>query len=313
MYHSWQQIFVGFSVGIATGLAYYYIVEVLFSRPIFGIGVSLRRAMLDSPILIALRVRDSWAVWDDAGVEAEYGFWREKWERRKRDQLVESTKASSRHLDTMLQALQLASQCEETNAAFSVGCVISLSSSGAQLSTGFSRQEPGNTHAEEVALNHLMSTSTTFSGPSVVELDLYTTMEPCSERLSKKPPCVQRILDFNKAGYSRGDGKKMKITRIFQGVQEPDDFVKCAGTHILQQEGVQVVTVLGPTKMQSAKTGEQVTLEPGWIEREALRLAKQGHTDQKTTLGSEARMWSEADWHDAAQPRASGQESKKWR
>jgi hypothetical protein len=81
----------------------------------------------------------------------------------------------------------------------------------------------------------------------------------------------------------------------------------------LEQEGLQVITVPGSTKMQRAKTGEQVTLKAGWVEREALRLAKKGHSDQKATLGSEARMWIESGWHDAAQPRANGLKEKKGR
>jgi dolichyldiphosphatase len=312
MYHSWQQIFVGFSTGILTGAAYYYVTEVLIDRPLFGMRSSLRQAALDNPIFVALRIRDSWAVWDDAGVEGEYGFWRAEWERRKAED--QSIPNESVHLTRMLQALQLASQCEETNAAFCVGCVITASRSSEVLSTGYSRQEPGNTHAEEVALNVLMSKSSHSSTSTVtLDLDLYTTMEPCSERLSKKSPCVQRILEFNEAKYNR-KGSVMKIRRIYQGVQEPEDFVKCAGTKMLEQAGLQVITVQGPTDMRRVKTGEQVQLETGWIEREALRLAKRGHDDQKPMRGIESRMWIEDGWicdDDATQPRLNGLKEKK--
>lgn len=196
----------------------------------------------------------------------------------------------------MLQALHLASQCEETTAAFSVGCVITVSASGEVLSTGYSRQEPGNTHAEEVALDQLASKSScSLQSNRYLDLDLYTTMEPCSERLSGKMPCTQRILEFNKARFSRGD-RVMRIARIFQGVQEPEDFVKCVGTRALQQEGLQVTTVQGPTKMRRISTGEQAQIESGWIEREALRLAKKGHPDQKKSRGSESRLWKETGW-----------------
>lgn len=299
VYHTCRQIFVGFSVGVVIGVIYNYFFEILLSKPIFDMQTSLRQIALDHPIFIALRIRDSWAVWDDGGIEAEYGFWRKKWQLRKAEEQVERGPLSVQdpiHLANMLQALHLASQCKETTTAFSVGCVITVSASGQVLSTGYSRQEPGNTHAEEVALDLLASTSSSSTHlTKYLDLDLYTTMEPCSERSSKKAPCTQRILDFNKARYSRGD-RIMRIAKIFQGVQEPDDFVKCVGTRALQQQGLQVTKVQGSTKMRRISTGEQAQVEAGWIEREALRLAKKGHSDQKKTRGSESRLWKESGW-----------------
>lgn len=308
MYHSWQQIFVGFSVGILTGAAYYYVVEMLFDRPLLGMRHSFRETLLDNPIAIALRVRDSWAVWDDAGVEAEYGFWQAEWKRRKAEEQPKVV-GESMNVARMVQALRLANRCEETKAAFSVGCVITSSRSGEVIATGYSRQEPGNTHAEEVALNAIITKSDVSSSSSrTLDLDLYTTMEPCSERLSKKSPCVQRIIEFNGANYAQS-GKVMKIRRIYQGVQEPEDFVKCAGTKVLEEEGLQVIAVQGPTSMRNIETGEQVHVEKGWIEREALRLAKKGHDDQKIAVITESRMWMEDGWL-AAQPRVNGLKKK---
>jgi len=57
---------------------------------------------------------------------------------------------------------------------------------------------------------------------------MYTTMEPCSTRLSGQVGCTQRILDH-------------EIVRVVFGVKEPTHFVACQGVDILQQAGVQVL------------------------------------------------------------------------
>ena len=95
------------------------------------------------------------------------------------------------------------------------------------LSLGYSRQLPGNTHAEECCFLHLDDLSLARGGW------LYTTMEPCSLRLSGKTSCTKRILD---AG----------IARVIVGVREPDVFVdECTGIEDLQQAGVDVVVMDG--------------------------------------------------------------------
>ncbi|UZJ56617.1 hypothetical protein CBS101457_005937 [Exobasidium rhododendri] len=297
-YHTPLQILVGFSVGVAAGLAWNTIVEISLSKPIFGMSAPLREIVLNNPLFVAFRVRDSWAVWDDGGMEGEYGFWKREWERRRAEdhsQLSRSSTEDSIHVIRLLQALQSASKCDETTAAFSVGCVIALSSSGDVLSTGYSREEPGNTHAEEVALNRLIREQRKSDSSEVLELDLYTTMEPCSTRLSKKASCVERVLDFNALRLGR-DGKTLRIVRIFQGVREPEDFVKCVGTRLLESNGLEVVTVTGPIVMKKSTTKEEVQLASGWLEREAIRLAKAGHADQKPSQANEAMMWSQAGW-----------------
>lgn len=62
---------------------------------------------------------------------------------------------------------------------------------------------------------------------------MYTTMEPCSLRLSGNMPCVQRVLQTG-------------ITKVYIGVQEPTDFVECEGTRLLRDCGRQVWVVEAP-------------------------------------------------------------------
>ena len=276
----------------------------------------LRQILLDHPIAIAFRIRDSWAVWRDGGIEGEYGAWRREWEaRRAACTPVNSAHASSssaattafahstdvgrlpRHYSMMELALSEADKSPPTDAAFCVGCVICLTSDVATsstseiLATGFSRELPGNTHAEQCALDKLASdykpTSAAKRDKAVptLDLDLYTTMEPCSERLSGNLPCVQRILKFNEqanvfvlprrlvqrhvtdANAASGDGMqvRLRIRRVFQGVAEPDDFVNCQSQNILRDSEIQVFTV---------RSSEN---DDGQLEQDCLRVARKGH------------------------------------
>lgn len=106
--------------------------------------------------------------------------------------------------------------------AFCVGCVIVKD--GHVLSTGFSRELPGNTHAEQCALDKLKDLQ------SAKGATMFTTMEPCSTRMSGNVPCVKRIID---AG----------ICTVYQGVGEPKDFVACHGSEELTAAGIVVRVV----------------------------------------------------------------------
>jgi pyrimidine deaminase RibD-like protein len=143
------------------------------------------------------------------------------------------------------QALEEAKKCAPTETAFSVGCLIVNPQTNQILSRGYSRELPGNTHAEENALSKLQTDSVD------VGLDMYVTMEPCSERLSGKKCCVDRILE--------GGGL---IRRVILGVLEPDIFVKCVGVERLRERGVIVERN-----------------EDKEFEMECLEVAKRGHED----------------------------------
>lgn len=316
--------------------------------------ISIRQSILDHPIAIAFRIRDSWLVWKDGGVEGEYGIWRREWENRresssssssssittlnnqsKLDQfisIIQGKEVSREKLDLMKLALNEADKCLPLVTAFSVGCVITIeallnekdrSTSQNQeitLSTGYSRELEGNTHAEQCALTKLISnydllstspanSSAKWNGNVVgdIDLNLYTTMEPCSERLSGQDPCVDRILKFNQENHllrlsdlieimkiesieSSNNSKvsnrfvRLKIKRIFQGVKEPEDFVLCKGTRLLQENGISVEQI----RDGAGGTEED---ENNWLELECLRIAKKGHQDQPGEIKGNERRW----------------------
>ena len=126
-------------------------------------------------------------------------------------------------------ALEEAKKCEGTETAFSVGAL--LVKDGEILSTGYSRELPGNTHAEQCALEKYYEKTGTREVPEGTVI--YTTMEPCSERLSGNLPCTDRILDTN-------------IQTVFVGVLEPDTLVaNNVGKKKLTDAGVHYIHIPG--------------------------------------------------------------------
>lgn len=145
------------------------------------------------------------------------------------------------HLALLALALEEAKKCEPTPTAFCVGCVLALN--GSVLATGYSRQLPGNTHAEANALANFRANS----DASLSNADVYTTMEPCSVRTSGLAPCADALI-------------AMKIKRCFIGVGEPDDFVICEGAKKMQDAGIEIIWLKG-------------------FEEQCLEVARRGHTN----------------------------------
>lgn len=151
--------------------------------------------------------------------------------------------ASQPHRKHMELAVAEADKSEGTPTAFCVGAV--LVNDGEVLETGYSRELPGNTHAEQCALEKYFQKHGVYDVPEGTVI--YTTMEPCSERLSGNLPCVDRIL-------------KTSIKTVFVGVMEPDDFIKDnVSLAKLEEQGVSYIHI------------------PGY-EAKCLKIAKKGHS-----------------------------------
>ncbi|ORY66268.1 uncharacterized protein BCR38DRAFT_465204 [Pseudomassariella vexata] len=97
------------------------------------------------------------------------------------------------------------------------------------LSTGYSLElprdqpgDPGTTHAEQCCFIKIANKYNPGDGPSETRIGgilppntaLYTTMEPCNERLSGNRTCVERILQL-----------KDKIKVVYVGIKEPGTFI----------------------------------------------------------------------------------------
>jgi tRNA (adenine-N(1)-)-methyltransferase non-catalytic subunit len=131
----------------------------------------------------------------------------------------------------MLRACAEAARCEPSPGAYSVGALV-VAPGGEVLASGFSRELPGNTHAEEVALGRCAPGAA--AGATV-----YTSMEPCGRRLSGKEPCVARLV-------------AARVARVVLAVHEPPHFVEdCNGVAALRAAGI-VVTVLSSEACRAA-------------------------------------------------------------
>ncbi|KAI1026844.1 hypothetical protein LB505_000835 [Fusarium chuoi] len=125
---------------------------------------------------------------------------------------------------------------------FCVGAVLVNAGTGRVISTGYSLEyprdykgDPGTTHAEQccfikIADEHNLSEERIHE-VLPTNTALYTTMEPCNERLSGNMTCVNRILRL-----------KSVIKTVYVGVREPGTFIaNNDGQQKLEADGIKVV------------------------------------------------------------------------
>ena len=160
------------------------------------------------------------------------------------------------HQAYMRFALSLAQKSESKPTNFRVGAVLIDEASNQILSTGYTLELPGNTHAEQCCLEKFSVSQGVLAdkvGKVLPENTvLYTTMEPCNKRASGNLSCTERIL--NTKSTSNGG-----IQTVYLGVKEPETFVgENRGKAKLEEAGIACVHVTG-------------------LEKEILEVATAGH------------------------------------
>lgn len=149
--------------------------------------------------------------------------------------------APADHVAYMRHALTLAKQAPARPTNFRVGAILVDEAADTILSTGYTMELPGNTHAEQCCL---AKADRSEQGQKLV---LYTTMEPCNKRASGNIPCTETILNYG------------VIKIVYVGVREPEKFVgENVGRAKLEEAGVGYVHVAG-------------------LEAEILEVATAGH------------------------------------
>lgn len=178
------------------------------------------------------------------------------------------TPSTEDHLLYLRQALELARKSPAKPTNFRVGALLvsypnNSASSAEVLSTGYTLELEGNTHAEQCALAKLASQHSTAESElckvltSEANVTLYTTLEPCSLRLSGNTPCVQRIIATRNPCRSVGG-----IRKVIFGAKEPGTFVKDSEScRIMSEAGIEWECVDGLTD-------------------EILAVAKEGHKQE---------------------------------
>src|SRR5262249_11183198 len=123
---------------------------------------------------------------------------------------------SDPHAHWLLKAIELSQDCPPSDRAFSVGCVI-LDARGDVVATGSSREVHDHGHAEELALRRAADLGKDLTGAT-----LYSSLEPCSIRLSGRPSCTERIL-------------RSGVAVVVFAMEEPATFVVCEGAEKLRE------------------------------------------------------------------------------
>lgn len=166
------------------------------------------------------------------------------------------------HVKYLRSALNEARKSPPKPTNFRVGCILvsfENPSSPQIISTGYTLELPGNTHAEQCALSKL-ATSHAVPESSLSDILtpskkfwLYTSLEPCGQRLSGNTPCVRRII------ATRANSSEGGIRKVIFGAKEPGTFVKDSQScKLLTEAGIEWEYV--PT-----------------LEDEILRIAMEGH------------------------------------
>lgn len=147
------------------------------------------------------------------------------------------------HAKYMRLALDEARKSPPKPSNFCVGALLVDEQQDVILSTGYTLELPGNTHAEQcclakyAALHKITEEKVGKVLPSSAVI--YTTMEPCNLRLSGNLPCADRILQTKING-------KGGIRKVYSGVKEPEKFVgENSGRAKLESHGVQCIYISG--------------------------------------------------------------------
>lgn len=205
----------------------------------------------------------------------------------------------SSHLQYLRECLKLARKSPPRPTNFRVGALLVLRedtpadtfSSDKVLSTGYTLELPGNTHAEQCCLANYAAAHGVYEEqvadafPSAAERNgrkiiLYVTMEPCAVRLSGNTPCVERIIRTRIASNNSSGGSSSSssnnshnqgIDKVYFGVKEPGTFVgESQGCKRLTEAGIEWDVVSG-------------------LEDEILAVATAGHNQEpgSTSLSQE--------------------------
>jgi pyrimidine deaminase RibD-like protein len=113
-----------------------------------------------------------------------------------------------------------------SSSAYSVGAIIA-DEDGVMIADGYSRERGPQSHAEQVAIEKALEAGADLRGST-----LYSSLEPCSTRVSGLPACAARIID---AG----------IPRVVFAMREPSIFVEGHGAEELASAGGEVIELSG--------------------------------------------------------------------
>lgn len=126
--------------------------------------------------------------------------------------------------DWLRLAIALSKKCTPIRTAFCVGAVI-VDENGEKISTGYSRETEQNKHAEEIAIKKALNVHINLTGATI-----YSSLEPCGERLLGKKTCVQWIIETG-------------IKQVVFAAYEPSKFVEGRGYELLKEASIESIYI----------------------------------------------------------------------
>ena len=117
------------------------------------------------------------------------------------------------------EAVTLSQKSKPAEVGFCVGAII-VDKNGNKIAEGYSRETDVNKHAEEIAIERAKQAHC-----DLIHATLYSSLEPCGERLSGRKTCVDFIIEN-------------KIQRVVFGAYEPSLFVEGVGEELLLNAGI---------------------------------------------------------------------------
>ncbi len=124
----------------------------------------------------------------------------------------------------LTRAIELSKKCPKSTTSFAVGAII-VATDGNLISDGFSLELGDGWHAEECAIHKAVQSEYDLSGCTI-----YSSLEPCSVRLSGKKACVDHII-------------ACRCCHVVFALHEPLLFVDCKTEKKLQNNGIQVTCI----------------------------------------------------------------------
>ncbi|KAE8144160.1 cytidine deaminase-like protein [Aspergillus avenaceus] len=182
----------------------------------------------------------------------------------------------SPHLIYLRECLMFAKKSPPRPTNFRVGALLVSRKEGDYrleddliISTGYTMELAGNTHAEQCCLSNYAAVHSVpdervwevLPSEPGRKLVMYVTMEPCGKRLSGNLPCVQRIIQTRQGG-------RKGIEKVYFGVKEPGTFVGGSqGCKMLTEAGIEWQVVNG-------------------LEKDILKVAVEGHENREAETKS---------------------------
>ncbi len=129
-------------------------------------------------------------------------------------------RGKAQDVELLYRAIEVSRQCTPSQTSYCVGAVVVCRNG--DVYEGYTHETSPTHHAEQEAINKALSHGAELEGATI-----YSSMEPCSSRVSEPESCSQIII-------------RHKFARAVFALYEPSCFVHCTGALNMRMAGVDV-------------------------------------------------------------------------